>query len=166
MRAYRSVDRGVGRLAEREQAMSRHAARELNYYHDEDGSLIIRARLPAEDGAVVLQALNAVMDAECNATNDDTQKDVTAVTLSADDGDRCELDNGQRLAPDTARRIACDSSLLKITEDAIGNPLDIGHKTRAVPPAMQRALRSRDRGCRFPGFMWRGGLCGGQVASQ
>jgi hypothetical protein len=193
VRAYRRV----GRLAEREQAMSRHAARELNYYHDEDGSLVIRVRLPAEDGAVVLQALNAVMDAECEATNDDTQKDVTAVTstnenrfaqrradalttiaetalhhrpkqqssaeryqvvvhvtaetLSTDDGDRSELDCGQRLAPDTARRIACDSSLLRITEDAAGNPLDIGRKTRAVPPAMQRALRSRDRGCRFPG---------------
>ena len=193
VRAYR----GVGRQAEREQAMSRHAARELNYYHDEDGSLVIRVRLPAEDGAVVLQALNAVMDAECEAANDDTQKDVTAVTsanenrfaqrradalktiaeialhhrpepqssaeryqvvvhvtaetLSVGDGGRSELDNGQRLAPDTARRIACDSHLLKITEDAAGNPLDIGRKTRAVPPAMQRALRSRDRGCRFPG---------------
>ena len=64
---------------------------------------------------------------------------------------RSELECGQRLAPDTARRIACDGSLLRITDDAAGNPLDIGRKTRAVPPAMQRALRSRDGGCRFPG---------------
>jgi hypothetical protein len=76
---------------------------------------------------------------------------MTAETLAADDAGRCELDNGQHLAPDTARRIACDSSLLRIIDDASGNPLDIGRKTRAVPPAMQRALRSRDRGCRFPG---------------
>ena len=41
VRAYRLV----GRLAERENAMAQHAARELNYYFDEDGSLVIRARL-------------------------------------------------------------------------------------------------------------------------
>jgi len=58
---------------------------------------------------------------------------------------------GQRLAPDTVRRIACDGSLLQITEDIAGNPLDIGRKTRAVPPAMRRALQARDAGCRFPG---------------
>ncbi len=40
------------------------AACELNYYHDDDGSLDIRARLPAEEGAVVLQAINAAMDAQ------------------------------------------------------------------------------------------------------
>jgi hypothetical protein len=76
VRAYRRV----GRLAEREQAMARHAARELNYYHDDDGSLVIRARLPAEEGAVVLQALNAAMDAQCSERNEDAANDVTAVT--------------------------------------------------------------------------------------
>jgi hypothetical protein len=55
VRAYR----GVERRAEREHAAKQHASRELNYYYDEDGSLVIRARLPAEEGAIVLQALNA-----------------------------------------------------------------------------------------------------------
>ncbi|MCP5092529.1 MAG: DUF222 domain-containing protein, partial [Gammaproteobacteria bacterium] len=77
---------------------------------------------------------------------------MTAETLADDDSDgRCELDDGQRLAPDTVRRIACDGSLLHITEDIAGNPLDIGRKTRAVPPALRRALQARDAGCRFPG---------------
>jgi len=80
---------------------------------------------------------------------------VTAETLADadtdDSDDRCELDSGQRLAPGTVRRIACDGSLLHITEDIAGNPLDIGRKTRAVPPAMRRALQARDAGCRFPG---------------
>jgi hypothetical protein len=202
VRAYRSVDGHADRLAERDQAMARHAARELTYYHDDDGSLVIRARLPAEEGAVVLQALNAAMDAQYTeenneATNENAAEDVTAVTSANEDrfaqrradalttiaetalrqdpkpqssgehyqvvvhvtaetlatgtDGRCELDNGPRLAPDTARRIACDGSLLRITDDAAGNPLDIGRKTRAVPPAMHRALRSRDHGCRFPG---------------
>jgi hypothetical protein len=29
--------------------------------------------------------------------------------------------------------------------------LDVGRKTRTIPPALRRALESRDRGCRFPG---------------
>jgi hypothetical protein len=80
VRAYRRV----GRLAEREQAMTSHAARELNFYHDEDGSLVIRARLPAEEGAVVLQALNAAMDAQCTEEHEDTVDDVTAVTSAGE----------------------------------------------------------------------------------
>ena len=32
-----------------------------------------------------------------------------------------------------------------------GEPLDVGRRTRAIPPALARALRSRDGGCRFPG---------------
>jgi hypothetical protein len=189
--------RRAGRLAEREQAMANHAARELNYYHDEDCCLVIRARLPAEEGAVVLQALEAAMEAQRPAEDEDASEDITAVTsadenrfaqqradalttmaettlrhgaeplssaeryqvvvhvtaetLAANEDGRSELECGQRLAPDTARRIACDGSWLRITEDADGNPLDIGRKTRAVPPAIQRALRSRDGGCRFPG---------------
>ena len=193
VRAYR----GVERRAQRERAAVQHAARELNYYYDDDGSLVIHARLPAEEGAVVLQALNASMDAHCAEENNVEPEGVTAVTsepssrfaqrradaltklaettlrhgpgplpaaeryqvvvhvtaetLGADEPGRCELDNGQGLALDTVRRIACDGSLLRITEDDAGNPLDIGRKTRAVPPAMRRALQARDAGCRFPG---------------
>jgi len=193
VRAYRNVER----YEERERAEKQHDLRELNYYHDDDGSLVIRARLPAEEGAVVLQALNAAMDARYAEQKDVKPDDVTAVTsnpperfaqrradalttlaettlrhgpttlsmaeryqvvvhvtaetLAADDDGRCELENGQVLALDTARRIACDSSLLRITEDDAGNPLDIGRKTRAVPPALRRALQARDGGCRFPG---------------
>ena len=29
--------------------------------------------------------------------------------------------------------------------------LDVGRKTRTIPPALRRALEARDRGCRFPG---------------
>ena len=95
VRAYRNVDGRTGRLAERENVMAQHAARELNYYRDEDGSLVIRARLPAEEGAIVLQALNAAKDVRLavgnNAdgyadTTDDAVNDVTAVTSA--NGDR------------------------------------------------------------------------------
>ena len=74
VRAYRRV----GRLEERERDMAQHASRELTYYYDDDGSLVIRARLPADEGAVVLQALNAAMDAQ---ESDAESEDVTAVML-------------------------------------------------------------------------------------
>ena len=32
-----------------------------------------------------------------------------------------------------------------------GSVLDVGRKTRTIPPALRRALDARDRGCRFPG---------------
>lgn len=32
-----------------------------------------------------------------------------------------------------------------------GEPVHIGRKTRTIPPAVRRALRARDHGCRFPG---------------
>jgi hypothetical protein len=38
-----------------------------------------------------------------------------------------------------------------ITEDAAGNPLSIGRKTRVVSAAIRRAIYARDRHCRFPG---------------
>jgi len=63
----------------------------------------------------------------------------------------CEYDDGRALAIETARRLCCETSLVGIVEDAHGKPLDVGRKTRAIPAAIRRALKSRDRGCRFPG---------------
>ncbi len=36
-------------------------------------------------------------------------------------------------------------------EHADGEPLSVGRKTRTIPPAIRRALKRRDGGCRFPG---------------
>jgi hypothetical protein len=38
------------------------ANREVRYYYDEDGSLVLKARLPADLGALVLKALQSAMD--------------------------------------------------------------------------------------------------------
>ena len=58
------------------------------------------------------------------------------------------------LAGESARRIACDSSLVGVIErlDNHGKAiLDMGRKSRSIPPPMKRALNARDSGCRFPG---------------
>jgi Domain of unknown function (DUF222)/HNH endonuclease len=76
---------------------------------------------------------------------------VDAATLAHDDSDgACHLQDGPALHPETARRLACDSSLARIVE-ADGKPLSVGRRTRTIPPALRRALQSRDAGCRFPG---------------
>ena len=62
-----------------------------------------------------------------------------------------EIEDGPVIAPETARRLACDARLQVVVEGDAGNPLSLGRLTRTVSPAMVRALRQRDRGCRFPG---------------
>jgi hypothetical protein len=76
---------------------------------------------------------------------------VDARTLAADAAGRSALDGGPVLAAETVRRLGCDASLVAIVEDAEGRILDVGRKTRSIPLSIARALRSRDRGCRYPG---------------
>jgi hypothetical protein len=76
---------------------------------------------------------------------------VSAETLRAGGGHQCEIDDGPAIAAETARRLACDASVVAIVENEKGEPLSVGRKTRSIPPAIQRAMNSRDRGCRFPG---------------
>ncbi len=68
--------------------------------------------------------------------------------ISADDPP--QIEDGPVLATETLRRIACDSAIVRILETGDGEALDIGRKTRVIPPALRRALKRRDRGCRFP----------------
>jgi len=76
---------------------------------------------------------------------------VDAETLKHSHAGRCELEPGPSIAAETARRLSCDASIVRIVESEKGEPLDVGRRTRTIPPAIRRALNSRDRGCRFPG---------------
>ncbi len=76
---------------------------------------------------------------------------VDAETLTHGQAGRCELEQGPSIASETARRLACDCSVVQIVENAKGEPLDVGRKTRTLPPGIRRALNARDKGCRFPG---------------
>ena len=70
---------------------------------------------------------------------------VDADALAGAETGGCELDEGPALCAETARRLACDASVVE------HGSLSVGRKTRSVPPSIRRALRRRDRGCRFPG---------------
>ena len=199
--------------------------RSVSCYQDDDGMWIIKARLPAEEGALVAKALQELSDSIAdskkadveNEATENSEKDVSAETemetfsfgslveneeekeeekltypqrradalvaiaehyLASGSGgsyglsslkgaERCQLVlhvragssldsdaanlDGRWLLPNAARRLACDASLLVVQEDEVGNVLDIGRKTRIIPPAMSRALAIRDGGCQFPG---------------
>jgi hypothetical protein len=187
------------------------ASRELKWYYDADGMLVIKARLPAEAGQIFIKAIQAasedVSEPRVSSPNvsPETPTDVSGTNVSAESsnvkfrldpparkadaltvmaesflaqgaaavkgGDRhqivihvdaetlresaagrCQFEHGPSMSAETARRLACDCSLVPIIENEQGEPLSVGRKTRSIPPAIQRALNARDRGCcRFPG---------------
>ena len=61
------------------------------------------------------------------------------------------LEDGARVSAETSRRLACDASRVVMRHDAEGQLVEVGARTRTIPPALRRALRHRDQGCRFPG---------------
>ena len=61
------------------------------------------------------------------------------------------LEDGARVSAETSRRLACDASRVVMRHDEDGRIVEVGARTRTIPPALRRALHHRDRGCRFPG---------------
>jgi Domain of unknown function (DUF222)/HNH endonuclease len=190
VRGYRQAQQAAELSREGQQ----HVNRSVSYEYAEDGSLVLKARLPAVAGALVIQALKAALERipakEISATGvqehpipyacrradalasmaesflagsgpsspASTTADryqvvvhVDAESLREHSDGRCEIEQGPSIPVETARRLACDASLLSVLENEHGEPLDVGRKTRSIPPAIRRALRSRDAGCRFPG---------------
>jgi len=61
------------------------------------------------------------------------------------------LEDGGSVSAEMSRRLACDASRVVMRHDQEGRLLEVGARTRTIPPAVRRALDHRDRGCRFPG---------------
>ncbi|MPY90392.1 MAG: DUF222 domain-containing protein [Luteitalea sp.] len=85
---------------------------------------------------------------------------ISEVSQQEATNDRVETDSGQAVlehaeagyvSAETSRRIACDASTVVMRHAPDGTVLDVGRKTRTIPPAIRRALAARDRCCRFPG---------------
>jgi uncharacterized protein DUF222/HNH endonuclease len=213
--------RRVKQTEELSREARQQAARHVTFACDVDGSLVIKASLPAEAGALLKKAIDAAEDAAFRAgraaangfSTDGSSAEASAVasrvsaetsagsdhpapgerptlgvrradalariaesflahgadvltsgerhhvvvhvdaqTLRDGCSGRCEHENGPSLPAETMRRLGCDASVVAIVEDENGEPLNVGRKTRTIPPAIRRALFSRDKnGCRFPG---------------
>lgn len=197
--------RHAKKLQDLEEANKQHDERTLQVFYENDGSITVQVRLPAEKGALVLKAIEWAMeqedqsDADVSAETSDGQiyqdvaaetedrgmpydhrradaltkiaenylangpsssssadryqvvLHVSAETLTNDEGDVSHIEDGQRVSAETSRRICCDAGVSVLSRDEEGNTLNIGRKTRIIPPAMRRALKARDENCRFPG---------------
>jgi hypothetical protein len=76
--------------------------------------------------------------------------DAAALAAPAQPG-QSVLEDGEHVSAETSRRLACDATRLAMRHAGDGAVLDVGRRTRTIPPALRRALEARDRGCRFPG---------------
>ena len=185
------------RRAQEAEELSREAqqqaGRAVEYWYDTDGSLVLKARLPALAGGLLVKALEVALEAvpatQLNVEFAEEQPlsyasrradalarvaegylqspvdsaevstadrfqvvvHVDAETLQDQTAGRCLLEDGPSLPAETVRRLTCDASLIRIVENERGEPLDVGRKTRSIPPAIRRALQARDPGCCFPG---------------
>src|SRR3989454_3409041 len=61
------------------------------------------------------------------------------------------LQNGTHVSAETSQRLACDASRVVMRHTADGRVVEVGARTRTIPPALRRVLHHRDQGCRFPG---------------
>ena len=194
VRGWRRVDQ----LAEARESKRRHASRGLFVRQDEDGMVVLRARLEPEVGALLVQALAAARErlhqrtrvgfvgetpldplgdpptpaqqrADGLALIAETalhqgldpgtpgeryqvvvHVDVPALVDPAEPGNSA-LEDGTHVSAETSRRLACDASRVVMRHNAEGRVVEVGARTRTVPPALRRALQHRDGGCRFPG---------------
>ena len=193
------------RRAQEAEELSREAqqqaGRSVEYWYDTDGSLVLKARLPALAGGLLVKALevaleevpatqlnvefaeehpvsyasrradalarvaegylqNAGCPAEAVPSGSSADRyqvvvHVDAETLKDQTAGRCHLEHGPALPAATVRRLTCDASLIRILETEGGEPLDVGRKTRSIPPAIRRALNARDRDPAPPARDWR-----------
>jgi len=74
-----------------------------------------------------------------------------AVLADPDQPGQSVLEDGEHVPAETSRRLACDASRVVMRHDEDGRVVEIGARTRTIPPALRRALQHRDHGCRFPG---------------
>lgn len=76
---------------------------------------------------------------------------VDAAVLSDAEAPGQSIVEGARVSAETSQRLACDASRVVMRHDPDGNTMEVGARTRTIPPAVRRALHHRDQGCRFPG---------------
>ncbi|MCY4426980.1 MAG: hypothetical protein OXC05_08115, partial [Halieaceae bacterium] len=61
-------------------------------------------------------------------------------TLQENSGEnQCRLDHDNWLHPDSARRLSCDASLVTVLENEKGEVLNIGRRSRIIPPHIHRS---------------------------
>ena len=134
----------------------------------DDGMVSIQIRLLPDEAARVMRAIEAAAAAEQGSLADGAVALADAALVPAPAGSPVRppvevvvhvaaetleghTEAGDGLSAETCRRLLCDAGVVPLVEDAAGQTVDVGRKTRTIPAALRRALHARDTGCRFPG---------------
>ena len=111
--------------ARQDAANDAYQQRDIEWFEDDHGCVVFKVCLPKEQATRVIKAIDACQDQRFGDG---------VIPIAA------------------AKRICCDAGIVPIVEDAEGRMLDVGRRTRVIPPAVRRALNKRDdHSCRFPG---------------
>lgn len=143
--------------------------------------LNIHGRIPGAEGATVEKALDRAaqrvpQNAERQVFEDpevrlaDALLEIASGSLAADpDPDRAnvvvhvdvdtltggrgvaEVETGPTISAEAALRLSCDARLQAVLDGPDGLPVGIGRTSRTIPAWLNRQIRQRDQGCRFPG---------------
>ncbi|MCH7743359.1 MAG: DUF222 domain-containing protein [Proteobacteria bacterium] len=157
-----------------------HKARYLSRSIHEDGSMTISVQLSKEAADLVMKAIEIAMVSETSESEEtffqkqadalveiargylaggEHKKSSTAdhyqVMVHVDEAALVDSGSDQSgksdLPVESVRRIMCDASIVPITKNKQGDPLNMGRKQRVVSPPLKRALIGRDKCCRYPG---------------
>ncbi|MFI5325087.1 MAG: DUF222 domain-containing protein [Candidatus Rokuibacteriota bacterium] len=140
------------------------AAREMLYQRRRAADAVLPAADPAAEtptrpqqqaDALVLLAETALhQEIDPGAPGERYQVVVhvdAAVLANAAQSGQSVLDNGVHVPAGTSQRLACDASRVVMRHDQDGRVVEVGARTRTIPPGLRRALQHRDKTCRFPG---------------
>jgi hypothetical protein len=159
-----------------EEAKERHRRRYLAFRSDaETGTMRITGQLPDADGERVKQAVERLarqlddpdpesgtrlpFDSRCadalvvlagTRIARDQNPDLATIVVHID-ADGAELADGTPLADETALRLCCDARVQAMLHGRDNRLLAVSVVEQQIPPALRRAVRRRDRHCRWPG---------------
>jgi hypothetical protein len=139
----------------------------------EDGSLLISGQLDPVGGAALRSALEPLArkggkddhrdrgrrpaDALVEFTSHATTPGRVQVTASLETlrglagAPAAEMEFSLPISGETVRRLTCHCSLTRVLVDGDSMVIDVGRSTRVVSAPTRRALRVRDKHCRWPG---------------
>ena len=147
-------------------------ARSLDFNTGEGGMVWIRGVLDPEGGSILRAALeplahrngvqdyrprprrlaDALVELAQHGQRSQLQVTTTLETLLERAGaPAAEVEFCLPLSAASIQRLACDCNVTRILLDSNSLVIDVGRSKRVVSPAQERALRVRDKTCRWPG---------------
>jgi hypothetical protein len=149
------------RRVTRQQAVRQLADREFRWAtNDDDGSITISVRLPADRAQQVIATVHAATTPQAGVPQSQVAADAFVELVAGTTGPRpdiivhvsetgAEYDNGPTIAPEIAECLACDGPVTTIRDTPDG-PITLD-KQRAPTKSQRRWLALRHRTCQFPG---------------